>query len=236
MAKESNPKNKNTRKLKTPIKMEIAEPKIIQKPLTNGQYQTQPVDKKMVFLHHTSGFTAESAISWWNQTPERIGVAYVIDRDGKIYQCFDDKYWASHLGIHGTIACDKFSVGIEIVSAGGLTKESDGNYYFYPFYPKDTKKHLINPEEVIEFEWRGFKAFQKYTDLQLQSLGSLIKFLVKKYNIQIPKIENWYDFNQEVINKVLPGIWSHTTVRKDKSDIVPYPQFISWFNTLLNSL
>ena len=44
--------------------------------------------KKSLFLHHTASSTANSSWSWWNNNKERVGTAYLIDRDGTVIECF----------------------------------------------------------------------------------------------------------------------------------------------------
>src|SRR3972149_4662478 len=97
------------------------------KRLNNLQYYPKANQKTMIFWHHTAGTTAQGAIDWWNQTPVAVGTAYLIDRDGTIFEVFDPKLWAYHLGVkNDDDYIEKNSIGIEIVAAGQLYLEKDG--------------------------------------------------------------------------------------------------------------
>jgi N-acetyl-anhydromuramyl-L-alanine amidase AmpD len=199
---------------------------IVKKHLTNGQYLTQEYEKKSIFIHHTAGRTAMGAWGWWNTTPDRVGTPYIIDRDGTIIECFDPKMWAFHLGVpHDDNYHEKYSVNIEIAACGRLYHE-EGEYRFYPIYPNKLQYTVIPDSEVYVFkdEWRGQKYFHKYTKAQLDSLAWLLKKICLEDfpSIKVnPVIDDFYEFNEEVLTDHLGGIWSHSTVRKDKDDIYP---------------
>jgi N-acetyl-anhydromuramyl-L-alanine amidase AmpD len=197
---------------------------IIQKHLSNGQYLTQLIKKTMIFLHHTAGTTADSAWSWWNSTPARVGAAFIIDRDGKIWQCYDDAMWAYHINVPGDLdRLETESIGIEIVSAGILDKVGE-EYFFYPAGRGNKLIHTHIPAEdveTLETEWRGEKYFHKYTKEQVKAVDELLRYLIEKFDIKVqPSLDDIYDHNQEVIDHALPGIWAHCTVR-EKTDIYP---------------
>ena len=86
------------------------------------QYFQEAPKKKHIYLHHTVGGTARSSFEYWNGKTNKVATAYLVERDGTIYQVFDPKYWAWHLGLkssNNTIA-NKQSIGIEIASEGAL--------------------------------------------------------------------------------------------------------------------
>jgi len=203
---------------------------IIKKYLTNGQYLTAEYEKNSLFLHHTAGLNAEGAWQWWNQTPERVGTPFIIDRNGSVIECFNPKVWAFHLGITGD---DNFhemhSVSIELV-AGGQLYEKGNEYYFYPLYPNIQYFTKIAKEETITFKqpWRGFNTYHIYTDKQLESLKEVINYTLSMFptiQIQAP-LGKFYEFNTEIITNHRGGLWSHSTVRADKTDIIPQPSLL----------
>ncbi len=213
---------------------------IIKKYLTNGQYLTAEYEKNAIFLHHTAGLTAEGAWSWWNQTPERVGTPYIVDRNGLVVETFDPKYWAFHLGLVGD---DNFhemhSVNIELV-AGGQLYEKDGEFYFYPLYPNTQYYTKIPKEDVFTLvnPWRGHIYYHKYTDAQLETLKELIPYIVglfPKIVIQSP-LGPFYDFNPEIVEKHKEGLWSHSTVRENSADIFPYPPLLETLDQIVSGL
>lgn len=203
---------------------------IVKKHLTNGQYLTHEYEKKSIFLHHTEGTNAMSAWRWWNSTPDRVGTAYIIDRDGTIIECFDPKMWAFHLGVRNDDNWhEKHSINIELVSAGKLYQEGN-SFRFYPLYPNKLRYTTIPKNEVYEFkkDWRGYKHFHKYTQEQSDSLRWLLIELVAKFpTIKVNEsIKDFHLYNPDVLKDHLPGIWSHSTVRRDKTDIYPGSDFL----------
>ena len=202
----------------------------MKKYLTNGQYLTTKEEKRSLFLHHTISTNAMSAWRWWNSTPDRVGTAYMIDRDGSIIECFDPKMWAFHLGVRGDDNWhEKHSIGIELVSAGPLRLEDD-EYRFYPLWPNKLRYTVIPADEVHTFSkpWKGFKHWHKYTEDQIESVTWLIGRLALDFpGLGIDNdLMNIFEFNRSVLEDHKPGIWSHNTVREDKSDIYPDPAMI----------
>lgn len=203
---------------------------ITKKYLTNGQYNAQKQPIKGIILHHTAGGSAYSAWRWWNQTPEKVGTPYIIDRDGKVIETFDPEAWAWDLGLKsGDInSWEKQFVGIELVSWGQLTEK---NGIFYNYLNKPVPK-----EEVCTLAkpYRNFKYFHKYSEAQLESLKELIMDLIKRFPaIPIQKgITNMFTYSPELVKKSQPGIYSHTTLRSDKVDVFPQPELISLLKSL----
>ena len=203
---------------------------IVKKHLTNGQYVSTIYEKLSQFLHHTVSTNAMSTWRWWNSTPTRVGTAQIIDRDGSIWECFDPKYYAWHLGVVGDDDWhERHSINIEIVGAGPLRYE-EGEFRFYPLWPNKLRFTVIPEDEVYTFDkpWKGFKHWHLYTEDQLESL----KWLIGRNVLDFPSlrldndIDDIFDFNQDILNNHTPGLWTHNTVRKDKSDPFPYPPLI----------
>lgn len=203
--------------------------KIVDALLPKNQYVPSSEPKDMVFIHHTVGSNAKGTISWWNQTPERIGTAFVIDRDGTIYRAFDESNWASHLGIKGgPISMEKRSIGIELVSLGGLTNG------------KFLGKTPVKADEVVTLSkpFRGFDQFHAYTKEQETALVELLAYLAERFPlIKWPtKMPNPGSFLPEIYQKGIPGLYSHTNVRADKSDIYPQATLLRAIDTFLASI
>lgn len=186
-------------------------------PLKHDQYYQGVYPKKYIFLHHSAGSTAASAIAHWAATPDHIATPYIVDRDGTIYECFPPEMWAYHLGVKGNSAIEKASIGIELVAWGQLTLK-EGKYYTY------TKKQLPDLE-VVAVDFRGHKFYQKYTPEQIAALKVLLPYLLDRF--EIPLQTNRKSFWEYVDPLKLPsGVYSHTTVRKDKVDIFPQPEIV----------
>lgn len=195
----------------------MALPVIKKVPLHPNQYYQAIHPKKYIFLHHTAGGTAAGAMSSWAADPAHIATPYVIDRDGTIYETFDPKFWAYHLGVKGNPALDKASIGIEIVSWGQLTLKG-GKYYNY-------LNREVPASEAIPLDFRGFKYYHRYTAEQIAAIKTLLPYLLDRFKIA-PQTsrESFWEYRSPA---TLPsGIWSHTTVRKDKVDIFPQKEIV----------
>ncbi len=202
--------------------------KIITRFLDETQYYKQQFQKKQIVIHHTvSNGSAPNVIDGWKVTQERIGVAFVIDRQGVMYQTFSSMYWAHHLGTHepNNVKLNQQSVGIELCNWGPLTKKED------KFYNCLDQEIQYNDVEVYEIPFRGSCYYQRYTDAQLYSLKELLQYLCTAYFIpKTYKPEMW-----ELCENALkgnPGIYTHVSFRKDKSDCHPQKELINIIQTL----
>jgi len=197
----------------------IAKPQISYIPLKQDQYYQGVYNKNYIFLHHTAGGSAASSIAHWASDPAHIATPYVIDRDGTIYECFDPKYWAYNLGVKGMTSLEKATIGIEIACYGALTNKN-GKWVTYT-------NREISPEKLVTLdkEFRGFKVWEAYTPAQITSLTALLPYLLDRFKIKMQADRtNFWEYRNPV---TLPsGIWSHTTVRKDKIDIFPQKEIV----------
>lgn len=208
--------------------------KIVQTRLKETQYYQEEFPKKQIVIHHTvSNGNAKNVVAWWGKTPARIGVAFVIDREGIIHQCFSSKHWAHHLGIKGAKnkQLNQQSIGIELCAWGSL-KRSDLKSRIVAQFTSSTGTIIPN-NEVIELEkpFRGSMYYQKYTDKQLKTLQILLNYLCETYNIPNTYNADMWDYSRSAINGS-PGIFTHVSYRKDKSDCFPQIELIKTIQNL----
>lgn len=216
-----------------------------QKPLSKGQWVNEKVDKKQIVLHHSVSSSSDSIINGWNANKDRVGTAYSIDKDGTINQHFPDDEWAYHLYVNAAgnrvdrkykrrdEILNKESIGIELVSLGGLTYKNGEWYSVY------NKVVPIKDVYVLEEKYRGFKAFEKYTDEQIVSLEKLLILLFNKYPNIKQGIKNNYSDICQINNKALNSeevLTSHSAMRTDKSDIFPQKEIINMLSLLKNKI
>jgi N-acetyl-anhydromuramyl-L-alanine amidase AmpD len=215
--------------------MELDISKIKQVRLKESQYFAEESAKTQIYLHHTAGNgNAEAVSRYWNGTSDRVATAFVVGQDGLIVQCFSSKHWAWHLGISkaefkGQGAkyqnLDKASVGIEVCNWGYL-KEKDGKFYNYV--------NARVPESMVttlDEPFKGFKHWYKYTDAQIESTRQLLVYLCDTYNIPREYRAQIFSLDKDAF-KGTPGIYTHNSVRKDKSDIYPCPRMIQMLENL----
>ena len=74
--------------------------------LPKSEYFPEPQAKSGIGLHHTVSDDAHSAVRWWHADmtatgkPRHVATAYVIDKDGTVFELFDPAAWAFSLGLN----------------------------------------------------------------------------------------------------------------------------------------
>lgn len=216
-------------------RIQIKDLNLVQERLSPGQFLTQEYPKSQVYLHHTAGGGDARRVSkHWNQNSSKIATAFVIGENGEIVQCFSSKHWAWHLGVGTEIFkknkipfrdLNKTSIGIEITNWGYL-KQVNGKFYNYV-------NRVIPPSMVTELDepYKGFKFWYKYTDEQIESARKLILYLCQTYEIPTEYRSEIWDIDLNAL-KNEKGIFTHNSVRKDKSDVYPCPRLIEMLKNL----
>ena len=223
-------------------------------PLEKDEYYNEVFEKDTIIIHHTAGsHRADWTVASWEHDKDKAGLslkvatAYVIGGistrdvkdvawDGVIVNAFDDKFWAHHIGSKNAnnSILNKKSVAIEVCNYGPLIKGKDGNFYNYvkSIVPKEQVTTLAKP-------FKGYIYYHSYTAKQLESLKWLLQDIAKRY----PKInlkkglqefldnDDCFELNQAA-TKGYPGLWSHTNLRADKSDMYPHPKLIELIKSL----
>jgi len=214
-------------------KLDIQEIKQVR--LKDNQYFAESSPKTQIYLHHTAGNgNAEGVSRYWNGNDSRIATAFIIGENGTIVQCFSSKHWAWHLGIdqedfvrNGAkySNLNKSSVGIEVCNWGYLKKKGD-KYYNYA-------GGVVNPSYVTELDqpYKGYKYWYKYSDAQIESLRQLVVYLCDTYDVPKEYRSEIWAIDKEAF-KGTKGIYTHNSVRKDKSDMYPCPRVIEMLKNL----
>jgi N-acetyl-anhydromuramyl-L-alanine amidase AmpD len=191
--------------------------------LPDGQYLATETPKNLIVLHFTAGTTAKSAYNTWVNDPQRIATAYIVDRDGEIYEAFDPKYWAYALGIKGGMGpvFEKRAIQVEIANVGPLKLRGDKLCW----WPNDFNAHwcdLSETHKYVKSSFRGNDYYAAFPDEQFLAVCSLVKQLCETFNIpkQIPPEEKLMQTDLEWFANY-SGIASHQNVRADKFDIGP---------------
>ncbi len=204
--------------------------------LPDSEYFKSPCEKMHITLHHTVGGSAESTFRYWVNDPGRIGTATIIERDGTIYEIFEPFYWCHHLGLKSDLnqALNRTSIGIEMASEGALLSGSELNqkkettkYNTQKLYAFDGARCLYDLSENDKYvdlghAWRGYRYFDAYDPLQLATLFEYILHLIKEFNI--PRHIFTQDSNTPIdLHELVAtgGIYGHSQVRSDKTDVHP---------------
>jgi hypothetical protein len=214
-------------------------------------------NKNQLVLHHTvSGPSVAGDVYSWRQKGDRIGVAFIVTRNGNIYQLFNSHFWAVHLFFDDSPIIklnsefdanikniskyrqdlEKFSVGIEIDSWGGLKQKSGGGWTNYDGTVDVNNVQLYTsgdfPGKKAGIEgFRGFLAFEKYTQAQIDATRALIISLQERWGFPLEYNSDMWDYSENAM-KNTPGIWTHVSFRDDKSDCHPQPELIEMLQNL----
>lgn len=215
--------------------MELEIAKIVQKRLSDDQFFQDVHPKKQIYLHHTAGGpNAVSVANYFQQKEGKVATAFVIGADGTIVQLFSSKHWAYHLGLKPEVfaekgvdykSLDKISIGIEICNYGPLAKK---NGYFYNYVGGKVDRSQITE---LKSKYKGHIWWQKYTDEQIESTRQLLVYLCDTYGISKEYTDGIFDIDKRAL-KGENGIFTHNSVRHDKSDIYPCPRMIEMLNNL----
>jgi N-acetyl-anhydromuramyl-L-alanine amidase AmpD len=178
-------------------------------------------------LHHTVGGSALSSIRWWRDDPRVVGTAYIIERDGTVYETFPPQCWAWHIGIKDA-RIEQRSIGIELASEGGLI-EQDGKLWAFAG-PSQGGKLLGNADTLLgagrvlklTAPYRGFTWFDSYDEPQVTAAIALVDDLCTRFSV--PRVlpvavsQPSGDFRPYF---AFEGVVHHAMMRKDKSDLHP---------------
>lgn len=216
-------------------RIQVKDLNLIQERLSAGQFIAEEHPKKQVYLHHTAGGgDARSVSRFWNSNSSKIATAFVIGERGEMVQCFSSKHWAWHLGVGSEIFkanklpfldLNKTSIGIELTN-WGMLKQVNGKFYNYV-------NRVVPSSMVTELErpFKGHKFWFKYTDEQIESTRKLVTYLCETYDIPMDYNESIWDIDLFALKNV-PGIYTHNSVRRDKSDVYPCPRLIEMLKNL----
>lgn len=224
--------------------------KIKQVPMSESQYIKKETKKLQIVLHHTAGNSSGPGVikMWDNDDRGRIATCVTISGkglskdtfDGEICQAFSSKYWAYHLGLKPDVframgvpyrSIDPNAIGIEICNWGPLRLKSDGKYYNYV-------DRVVPANQVCELSvpYKGHKYYHAYTDAQIESVRQLLIYWNKIWNIPITYNEDdMWNISKNALT-LTPGLYTHNSYRRDKSDISPQPKMIEMLKSLSNGI
>jgi N-acetyl-anhydromuramyl-L-alanine amidase AmpD len=186
---------------------------IIKDFLPLNEYFPTNQNKRWICIHHTVGYSAKSSIEGWRRDPNRVGTAYVIDRDGIIYQAFNDAHYAYQFGLSNVqrrMEFEQGTIGIELANLGGLKKLQNGQLA--------DEYGRIFKGSFTRYKFRGYEYWEDYTPEQYIALKELIASLCLKHDIKANPSRK-LDFDMSVFDK--HTIITHTNCRRDKTDLSP---------------
>jgi len=204
-----------------------------------AHYFNQEKPKRQIYLHHTAGNdNAEGVFKYWEQTTDRVATCVVIGSNGEIVQGFPSNKWAYHLGLnvktfnsHGLKyqPLDEMSIGIELCSWGALTEVVDGDDVKYLNYVG----REVPLDQVIKLDtpYKNYQFWHSYTDAQIEAVKELLLLWNDKYQIPLEYNDDIWSVCSRALS-AHPGVYTHNSVRKDKTDVYPHPKLIEMLKSL----
>lgn len=187
----------------------------IRPPYQSYYYQTESA-KKAICLHFTVGYIM-SDIAALSKEGNHVSVSYVVDRGGRIYELFPDRYWSYHLGsgaAGGNAAMSKQTIGIEISNYGPLSLTSGKMVDCYG-------NEYCREDEAGYYDacdYRGKKFYATMSAEQEAAVAALVKYLCAKHSIPLEFAMDGNVFPSAEAALGFSGVMFHTNVRKDKFD------------------
>jgi N-acetyl-anhydromuramyl-L-alanine amidase AmpD len=187
-------------------------------------YTAEAAPKERVALHFTTGYIRGDVRVLTvpkSEPARRVSVPFIIARDGNIYNLFDSRYWAYHLGptaVGGNTAMSRSSVGVEISNIGPLLQQGQS---LITTTSKEVYCHLNESTYFRKASYRGFSYYASFTDAQYASLITLLRYLTSRFNIprRFLPLASRYETRNDI--PTFRGIVSHVNFRNDKFDIGP---------------
>jgi len=184
--------------------------RILTKRLPDNQYYPELKPKDFIVLHFTAGGSVDGAFQTWKSNAEHVATAFIVDRDGSVYEVFNPNCWAYHLGGTTSKLTNQRSIGIEIVNWGPLRKGADGLFYAWP---SNYSKIVVHPDQVFKLEhpWRQEQYYQAFPDVQVEAVAKLSHELCVDFTIpaSIPPLSTIMLTLGAVNDPKLKGIYAH---------------------------
>ena len=198
-------------------------------------YYASMKTKNQIYLHHTAGSAeGERQFGFWQGDPVKVATCVCISRDGTVVQGFSSKYWAYHLGMRNSHFAahglpyknlDMGSIGIEICNWGWLTKKGDK---FYTYVGSELPSHRVMK---LEEPFRGHQYWENYTPDQIESVRKLLLLWKERYGIDVSYNHDIWDVSKRALAGE-NGVFTHNSVRPDKTDVYPNPALVSMLKGL----
>lgn len=151
-------------------------------PSPNHSKEFKAGDLDTVIVHYTAGPSARSAINTLTNPRVRASAHLVVALDGSITQLVPFNLIAWHAGRSehkGRTGLNSYSIGIEIVNAGPLTKSGDVfRAWFGGSYKPSEVIHAVHRNERTPHYWHV------YTQEQIETVTEICRLLIETYDIK----------------------------------------------------
>jgi N-acetylmuramoyl-L-alanine amidase len=139
-----------------------------------------------IVLHDTgSGLNDSGSVSWLTDKASKVSAHVVIGRDGRITQLvpFNVKAWHAGQSVwRGRALLNGFSIGIEIINPGRLSKVAEGVYKGVCTIDTNKDRSLVVKHAKTTAHGDGY--WLAYSDAQLAAITSLCAAICADYPIK----------------------------------------------------
>lgn len=166
--------------------MKITNHKLIGEPgeqisFVNSPNQSSGISPLYLIMHYTAGSTLSGAVSWFQNPDAQASSHLVIDRDGTIVQMvpFNQRAWHAGKSKWGNLeSMNSYSIGIELVNAGKLRKNSSDQWINWSkkVIPDNDVTVAKHKNESSETGWH------EYPEEQIEAATKVCALLHKTYN------------------------------------------------------
>lgn len=179
-------------------------------------------EKQIIVLHNVPIYGIEAVVR--SYATEKVGLAYLIDKDGRVFNCFDPEFWAPNTGIGGDF--DRKVIGIGLVNDGWLVMKKY-DYFLSEFgvYGGKVYRHPL--------PWRGYVFYASYPEEQIEACARLVASICVEFSIPKKVFANMFEYDDKALK--FNGIVGHCTLRPDKRDVsIAFP--VEKFENILKKL
>ena len=165
--------------------------------LEDTNYYNQVYEKTQIVIGHNSRKDMRHVEGWSRREfgDYKKTASHSIDRDGKVYQHFDPKYYSDFIGHEQ----DKCSISICLVNVGWL-KYND----FLKNYTDWLGHTYSSKNKLVKRSWRNKDFWFPYTKKQEVSLLKLLDKLCENFNIERDFIgNNVYNENADIYKGIV---------------------------------
>lgn len=182
--------------------------------VSDNQISKKPNTKSQILLAHTSSTLDEHfhKISTRHNGAYDAPFAFTVGIDGQVYQHYDPSHYSK---IFDDTTIDKQIISIGLENVGWLTRDWKNNIFF-------DWKGSIYEGVVYDKPWRGRQMWAQYTDIQIQSVVTLIQELIQQYHIKPDFIANNLPLDNA---RVFKGILNRSNYSKYYYDLSPAADF-----------
>ncbi len=147
-------------------------------PFERARWTGSKITPEIVVLHDTaSRLEAGRAREWLRDNPRKVSVHFVVELDGQVVQMVPTDRRANHAGrshYHGRSGVNGFSIGIELVNPGRMTRWSASRALTWWGQQLDIELFGIREVETPE---HGAGLWMPYPEAQLAALNGLLEAL-----------------------------------------------------------